>query len=515
LYSNIALRGTLPASYGNMTALAMMDLHNTKLYGSLPAALQAAALAGSVGLGLDATVCSTQPVAMSDYNKDYVYTTTKLVPAGYSLGSVCPLRTCPAGYWSLNGTDTDGSMGGCTPCPAGSTIADLGGVSSPNVTAAHAGAAMCATGTSAVHILAGGQAACAPGFQGSPNLTVSGNWTGCAAVAASTNRTRLILGAVLGSVLGACALAVCALLLRRRADGDADTLSVTGSKGSSGPTWLSDDSSHQSMVVGLEDVVLGDVIGKGGFARVHAAKWNGTAIAAKVFFVEGGLQIKASPGASGGTEPGSSKPGGSFFRGFDSFMGLQQRSRAKGPLDAAFAREMALLAALRHPNICAVYGVVTARSPPWLLMELCGGGSLSALLRRASLQSLTWGDRHAIGVGVACGVDFLHAQQPPVLHRDLKSANVVLSENLVPKICDFGLSSFLPSVAAGAGADTQALGTPMYMVRRAAAHCVIWRTGTHARACSPGAGAAACGYGALRRQHTAGCGRLWPRRGAA
>ena len=260
----------------------------------------------------------------------------------------------------------------------------------------------------------------------------------------SAQRKRVILGTVLGSVLGACTLAVCALLLRRR---------VNDRKRSGSPGYASDDSSHPSLEAHVEDIVLGDCIGQGGFARVHAAKWNGTAIAVKVFSLEGGLQMKASPGASVDAETRSSQLGSSFFRSFDSF--VLRKSRTRGPPDASFAREMALLAALRHPNICAVYGVVSARSPPWLLLELCGGGSLSVLLRRASLQTLTWADRHAIGVGVACGVDFLHRQQPPVLHRDLKSANVVLSEGLVPKICDFGLSSFLPPVVAGTDAQPQ------------------------------------------------------------
>ena len=72
---------------------------------------------------------------------------------------------------------------------------------------------------------------------------------------------------------------------------------------------------------------------------------------------------------------------------------------------------------LRSPNICALYGLVVPNSstltPPILVMELCGGGSLAKLLRERTLQTLPWVKRAEIGAGVACGVDFLHTQGAP------------------------------------------------------------------------------------------------------
>jgi serine/threonine protein kinase len=119
-------------------------------------------------------------------------------------------------------------------------------------------------------------------------------------------------------------------------------------------------------------------------------------------------------------------------------------------------------------------------------MELGAAGSLRDLLYRTSLQNVTWSKRVVLATGVACGVDFLHSQKPPIIHFDLKSANVVLDMALVPKarapragasmpstvrrlklccpplqVCDFGISSILGQLD-GQGALR---GTPRYMAR--------------------------------------------------
>ena len=58
-----------------------------------------------------------------------------------------------------------------------------------------------------------------------------------------------------------------------------------------------------------------------------------------------------------------------------------------------------------------------------LIMER-GACNLLQLLRGSTVRDLPWSARARLGAGVAAGVAFLHAQTPPILHRDLKSANV-------------------------------------------------------------------------------------------
>ena len=290
-----------------------------------------------------------------------------------------------------------GSVAGCSACPRGSSIADIGGISTPNITAAHLGAAACVTATPAVRIGADAQPACAPGYHGTPRLLDNGKWSGCDVV---VDRRSVIIGAVVGSVLGASLLVACAFALRRFRAQTAALAGIHVAKDGSEHGSGSAASSATTMGISRDDVVLGDCLGIGGFARVHAARWNGTPVAAKVFH-EGRLIAPRGGSRSLGLFTfGSSGAGG-------------------GAAPAALVAEMQVLAALRHPNICAVYGIVAMPST-WLLMELCSGGSLLALLKRSSLDSLDWAARHAIGVGVASGVDFLHSQSPPVIHRDLK-----------------------------------------------------------------------------------------------
>ncbi len=91
----------------------------------------------------------------------------------------------------------------------------------------------------------------------------------------------------------------------------------------------------------------------------------------------------------------------------------------------------------QHRHVVHVYGAVMQPSYVALVMELCERGSLYSVLHDDD-QYLSWPTRMQIVRDVAAGVDFLHSQH--MLHRDLKSLNVLLTATLTPKLCDFGFA---------------------------------------------------------------------------
>merc|ERR1712190_96328 len=104
-----------------------------------------------------------------------------------------------------------------------------------------------------------------------------------------------------------------------------------------------------------------------------------------------------------------------------------------------FQKEVATLKALRHERLIRFIGV--AFDPPVLCLvtELAVGGSLPSLLHVQKVP-LSEARRRILALQVIEGVAFLHSHDPPFVHRDLKSANVVLDGDCCAKLCDFGLT---------------------------------------------------------------------------
>ncbi|KAL7495040.1 hypothetical protein ACHAWT_003593 [Skeletonema menzelii] len=102
-------------------------------------------------------------------------------------------------------------------------------------------------------------------------------------------------------------------------------------------------------------------------------------------------------------------------------------------------KEMRLLSTLRHPNICTVMGEVTLGIDPMLIMEYMQMGSLFSLLHNETVP-LSGELILPILQDVAKGLRFLHSASPPVIHSDLKSANILVDAQFRAKVADFGLS---------------------------------------------------------------------------
>ncbi len=104
-----------------------------------------------------------------------------------------------------------------------------------------------------------------------------------------------------------------------------------------------------------------------------------------------------------------------------------------------FQTEAALLSQLRHPNIISPVGATI--EPVTFVMEYCSRGNLMNLLMDSSI-SLEWKLKKRLLEDVASGMQYLHQQDPVIIHRDLKSLNILIDENWVAKVSDFGLSRF-------------------------------------------------------------------------
>ncbi|KAF9158868.1 hypothetical protein DFQ26_007139 [Actinomortierella ambigua] len=138
---------------------------------------------------------------------------------------------------------------------------------------------------------------------------------------------------------------------------------------------------------------LGECIGQGGIGEVHAARWNGAPVAAKRFLLRG--------------------------------------------QDALIQSEVGLIQELRHQHIIDFVGLITHQGSLYMLTDYAEGGSLQALLDTTPAK-LNWPAKSLIAHEIAQGLAYIHSHK--LLHRDLKSANVLLTRYLEVKLSDFGMA---------------------------------------------------------------------------
>nr|XP_046260267.1 mitogen-activated protein kinase kinase kinase 20 isoform X1 [Scatophagus argus]XP_046260268.1 mitogen-activated protein kinase kinase kinase 20 isoform X1 [Scatophagus argus] len=106
--------------------------------------------------------------------------------------------------------------------------------------------------------------------------------------------------------------------------------------------------------------------------------------------------------------------------------------------------EAAILSVLSHRNIIQFYGAIVEAPNYGIVTEYASGGSLYDYLSSAESEEMYMGQIMTWAAEIARGMHYLHSEAPfKVIHRDLKSRNVVLAADKVLKICDFGASKFL------------------------------------------------------------------------
>src|SRR5262245_42765146 len=162
---------------------------------------------------------------------------------------------------------------------------------------------------------------------------------------------------------------------------------------------------------------------------------------------------------------------------------------------ARFEREARMLAALNHPNICAIYGFEDAQDITYLILELVEGETLANRIARARPRgaALPLGEAVTIARQIADALETAHDKG--IVHRDLKPANISITRDGVVKVLDFGLAKPIgqdaaseltsaPEATHSEGRVGAVIGTAAYMSpEQARGHPIDRRTDVWAFAC--------------------------------
>uniref|UniRef100_A0A0D9VGK3 non-specific serine/threonine protein kinase n=1 Tax=Leersia perrieri TaxID=77586 RepID=A0A0D9VGK3_9ORYZ len=177
----------------------------------------------------------------------------------------------------------------------------------------------------------------------------------------------------------------------------------------------------EDLIIPWSELVLKEKIGAGSFGTVHRADWNGSDVAVKIL-----MEQDFHP------------------------------ERLK-----EFLREVAIMKSLRHPNIVLFMGAVTQPPNLSIVTEYLSRGSLYRILHKhGASENLDEKRRLSMAFDVAKGMNYLHKRNPPIVHRDLKSPNLLVDKKYTVKVCDFGLSRLKANTFLS---SRTAAGTPEWM----------------------------------------------------
>ncbi|XWS50377.1 hypothetical protein CRYUN_Cryun12cG0082800 [Craigia yunnanensis] len=156
---------------------------------------------------------------------------------------------------------------------------------------------------------------------------------------------------------------------------------------------------------------------------------------------------------------------GSVFKGklrSGRFVAIKLLGKSKANGDD-FINEVATIGRIHHMNVVQLIGFCVEGSKQALVYDFMPNGSLDKIIFSKENYSLSWQQMFEIALGVARGIEYLHKGcQMQILHFDIKPHNILLNENFVPKVSDFGLAK-LYSVDDSIVSLTAARGTLGYI----------------------------------------------------
>ncbi|XP_024985033.1 uncharacterized protein LOC112520750 [Cynara cardunculus var. scolymus] len=150
-----------------------------------------------------------------------------------------------------------------------------------------------------------------------------------------------------------------------------------------------------------------------------------------------------------------------------STVAVKRLDRRYGQGTAEFLQEISVLPYFRHPNLITLLGFCDEGQERILVYEYASKGSLDAYICSTDTKkNHTWAQRLQICLDAARGIEFLHngvGEYHRIIHRDIKSSNILLGQNWVGKISDFGLSRIGPANLQATFVMTQVAGTLEYV----------------------------------------------------